>query len=160
MPTRPAIVGWRRQAGLVMFMSFPSGLGTEGEHANRCRDLLLEGAAGRSWEPARPQGTAVSCGSDLLGSGLRSVGPREATGGPGGRSFGGERSSGVTGGRHELWTHARRWHGSTPYRPSRCRAATSKREPARAAYCWRRASQARRWADGTWPGKGSAILSI
>lgn len=102
MPTRPAIVGWRRQAGLVMFMSFPSGLGTEGEHANRCRDLLLEGAAGRSWEPARPQGTAVSCGSDLLGSGLRSVGPREATGGPGGRSFGGERSSGVTGGRHEL----------------------------------------------------------
>lgn len=37
-----------------------------------------------------------------MGSGLRSVGPREATGGPGGRSFGGERSSGVTGGRHEL----------------------------------------------------------
>src|SRR6187551_2464604 len=55
LPGRPPIVGWRRQAGLVMFMSFPSGLGTEEEHANRCRDLLLEGAAGRSWEPARPQ---------------------------------------------------------------------------------------------------------
>lgn len=144
-----------------MFMSFPSGLGTEGKHANRCRDF----AAGRgSWQVL---GTGEAT-RDCRQLWLRPLGERpeerRAPGGDRGARGGGPLEASVAAESRvsdmNFWTHAA---GMEVLRtvPAGAGAATSKRGASLGGLLLATGKPGGgRWADGTWPGKGSAILSI